>query len=34
MVLGQWQRVFVIELDADKANQISHRNIAVQIMGV
>ena len=34
MVLGQWQRIFVIELDSDKANQISHRNIAVQIMGV
>ena len=34
MVLGQWQRIFVIELDSDKANQISHRNIAVKIMGV
>ena len=34
MILGQWQRIFVIELDADKANQISHRNIAVQIMGI
>ena len=34
IVLGQWQRIFVIELDAQKANQISHRNIAVQIMGI
>ena len=34
IVLGKWQRIFVIELDADKANQISHRNIAVQIMGI
>ena len=34
IVLGQWQRIFVIELDAEKANQISHRNIAVQIMGI
>ncbi len=34
MVLGTWQRIFVIELDSDKANKIAHRNIAVQIMGI
>jgi len=34
MVLGKWQRIFIVELDADKASQIPHRNIAVQIMGV
>ena len=34
MVLGTWQRIFVIELDSDKANKIAHREIAVQIMGI
>lgn len=34
MVLGTWQRIFVIELDSDKANKIAHRKIAVQIMGI
>ena len=34
LALGQWQRIFAVELDADKALQIDSRQVLVQIMGV
>ena len=34
MVLGQFQRVFAVELDAEKASQVDRRDVLVQIMGV
>ncbi|MDD9994148.1 MAG: secondary thiamine-phosphate synthase enzyme YjbQ [Dehalococcoidia bacterium] len=34
MTLGQWQRIFALELDADKALQIDTRQVDVQVMGI
>ncbi len=34
MVLGEFQRVFAVELDAQKASQVSYRQVLVQVMGV
>ena len=34
LALGQWQRIFMVELDAEKAAQIGHRDVLVQVMGV
>ena len=34
MVLGEFQRVFAVELDAEKANQVGRREVLVQVMGV
>ena len=34
MALGQFQRIFIVELDADKAVQTRHREVLVQIMGM
>ena len=34
MTLGQWQRIFAVELDADKALQIDSRQVDVQVMGI
>ena len=31
--LGQFQRIFVVELDSEKAAQVDHREVLVQIMG-
>ena len=33
MPLGEWQRIFMVELDGEKANMISHREVVVQILG-
>ena len=33
MPLGQWQRIFMIELDGDKASQVEFREGVVQILG-
>jgi secondary thiamine-phosphate synthase enzyme len=33
MVLGKWQRIFMVELDGLKAKQIDFREVVVQIMG-
>lgn len=33
MALGEWQRIFMVELDSQKAVQIAHRSIVIQIMG-
>ena len=33
MPLGQWQRIFMIELDGDKASQVDFREVVVQILG-
>lgn len=33
MALGEWQRVFIVELDGEKATQLEHREIIVQILG-
>ena len=30
--LGQWQRIFVVELDGDR--RVSNREITIQILGV
>lgn len=32
--LGEFQRIFMVELDAQKARQVKYREILVQIMGV
>ena len=32
--LGEFQRIFMVELDAEKAEQVDHREVLVQIMGV
>ena len=32
--LGEFQRIFMVELDAKKAKQLEHREILAQIMGV
>ncbi len=34
MTLGQWQRIFAVERDADKALQIDSRQVDVQVMGI
>ena len=34
LALGKWQRIFVVELDGEKAAQVGSREILVQIMGV
>ncbi len=34
MTLGQWQRIFAVELDADKALQLDSRQVDVQVMGI
>ncbi len=34
MALGRWQRVFAVELDADKTLQIDSRKVAVQVLGI
>ena len=31
--LGEFQRIFVVELDAEKAVQVDHREVLVQVMG-
>ena len=33
MALGEWQRVFMVELDSQKADQINHRSLVIQIIG-
>ena len=33
MPLGEWQRIFMVELDGEKASIISHREVVVQILG-
>jgi secondary thiamine-phosphate synthase enzyme len=33
MPLGEWQRVFMVELDGQKAGQVDFREIIVQILG-
>ena len=33
MTLGEWQRVFMVELDGEKAEQVGHREVIVQILG-
>jgi|TARA_B110000014_G_C19948889_1_gene491016 secondary thiamine-phosphate synthase enzyme len=33
MSLGEWQRIFMIELDSDKANQVGYRSLLIQIIG-
>ena len=33
IALGEWQRVFMVELDSQKAAQVSYRELIVQIMG-
>ena len=33
MSLGEWQRVFMIELDSDKAHQVGYRSLLIQIIG-
>lgn len=33
MTLGEWQRVFMVELDGEKAEQVDHREVIVQILG-
>ena len=34
LVLGEFQRVFAVELDAEKASQVDRREVLVQVMGV
>ena len=33
MALGEWQRVFMVELDGEKAQQIGYREVVVQALG-
>ena len=33
MSLGQWQRIFFVELDKDRAGQIDGRQVVVQVIG-
>ena len=33
MALGEWQRVFMVELDGEKAQQIGYREVVVQVLG-
>ena len=31
---GEFQRIFAVELDAEKALQVDHRTVLVQVLGV
>ena len=33
MALGEWQRIFMVELDGEKAQQIGYREVVVQVLG-
>ena len=33
MALGEWQRVFMVELDGEKAQQVGYREVVVQALG-
>ena len=33
MPLGEWQRIFMVELDGEKATQVGNREVVVQILG-
>ena len=33
MALGEWQRVFMVELDGEKAQQVGYREVVVQVLG-
>ena len=33
MTLGEWQRIFMVELDGEKATQVGNRKVVVQILG-
>ena len=33
MTLGEWQRIFMVELDGEKAIQVGKRKVVVQILG-
>ena len=33
MTLGEWQRVFMVELDGEKAQQVGYREVIIQILG-
>ena len=33
MTLGEWQRVFMVELDGEKAEQVGYREVIIQILG-
>jgi secondary thiamine-phosphate synthase enzyme len=33
MTLGEWQRVFMVELDGEKAEQVGYRELIIQILG-
>ena len=33
MALGEWQRLFMVELDGEKAQQIGYREVVVQVLG-
>ena len=33
MTLGEWQRVFMVELDGEKARQVGYREVIIQILG-
>ena len=33
MPLGEWQRIFFVELDEDKANQLCVREVIIQVIG-
>jgi secondary thiamine-phosphate synthase enzyme len=34
LALGQWQRIFMVELDGEKATQVGRRELIVQVMGM
>ena len=33
MPLGEWQRIFMVELDGEKAQQVGYREVVVQLLG-
>lgn len=33
MPLGEWQRIFMVELDGGKASQVDYREVVVQVLG-
>ena len=33
MALGEWQRVFMVELDGEKAQQVGYREVVLQVLG-
>jgi len=33
MALGEWQRIFMVELDGEKAQQVGYREVVVQVLG-